>query len=223
MMTMNTEFILRLFLAGIMGAIIGLDREYRAKEAGYRTHFLVSLGSALIMIVSQYGFTELLDMPGMELDPSRIAAQVVTGIGFIGAGTIILHKQIVRGLTTAAGIWATSGIGLAIGAGMYVLGISATILTLIGLEVLSILFKSIGMKSSVVEFSTKNKESINRLSKKFNSKDFLVVSFQMDENNMGNSTVYHVTMVIKSKKSNDEGALLTQLQDFNDITVYRIE
>lgn len=223
MMTMNTEFILRLFLAGIMGAIIGLDREYRAKEAGYRTHFLVSLGSALIMIVSQYGFTEVLDMPGMELDPSRIAAQVVTGIGFIGAGTIILHKQIVRGLTTAAGIWATSGIGLAIGAGMYVLGISATILTLIGLEVLSILFKSIGMKSSVVEFSTKNKESINRLSKKFNSKDFLVVSFQMDENNMGNSTVYHVTMVIKSKKSNDEGALLTQLQDFNDITVYRIE
>lgn len=222
-MTMNTEFILRLFLAGIMGAIIGLDREYRAKEAGYRTHFLVSLGSALIMIVSQYGFTEVLDMPGMELDPSRIAAQVVTGIGFIGAGTIILHKQIVRGLTTAAGIWATSGIGLAIGAGMYVLGISATILTLIGLEVLSILFKSIGMKSSVVEFSTKNKESINRLSKKFNSKDFLVVSFQMDENNMGNSTVYHVTMVIKSKKSNDEGALLTQLQDFNDITVYRIE
>lgn len=223
MMTMNTEFILRLFLAGIMGAIIGLDREYRAKEAGYRTHFLVSLGSALIMIVSQYGFTEVLDMPGMGLDPSRIAAQVVTGIGFIGAGTIILHKQIVRGLTTAAGIWATSGIGLAIGAGMYVLGISATILTLIGLEVLSILFKSIGMKSSVVEFSTKNKESINRLSKKFNSKDFLVVSFQMDENNMGNSTVYHVTMVIKSKKSNDEGALLTQLQDFNDITVYRIE
>lgn len=223
MMTMNTEFILRLFLAGIMGAIIGLDREYRAKEAGYRTHFLVSLGSALIMIVSQYGFTEVLDVPGMELDPSRIAAQVVTGIGFIGAGTIILHKQIVRGLTTAAGIWATSGIGLAIGAGMYVLGISATILTLIGLEVLSILFKSIGMKSSVVEFSTKNKESINRLSKKFNSKDFLVVSFQMDENNMGNSTVYHVTMVIKSKKSNDEGALLTQLQDFNDITVYRIE
>lgn len=222
-MTMNTEFILRLFLAGIMGAIIGLDREYRAKEAGYRTHFLVSLGSALIMIVSQYGFTEVLDMPGMGLDPSRIAAQVVTGIGFIGAGTIILHKQIVRGLTTAAGIWATSGIGLAIGAGMYVLGISATILTLIGLEVLSILFKSIGMKSSVVEFSTKNKESINRLSKKFNSKDFLVVSFQMDENNMGNSTVYHVTMVIKSKKSNDEGALLTQLQDFNDITVYRIE
>ncbi|MBQ3191048.1 MAG: MgtC/SapB family protein [Bacteroides sp] len=222
-MTMITEFVLRLFIAGILGSIIGLDREYRAKEAGYRTHFLVSLGSALIMIVSQYGFDEVLQKPGMDLDPSRIAAQVVTGIGFIGAGTIILHKQIVRGLTTAAGIWATSGIGLAIGAGMYTLGISATILTLIGLEVLSLIFKSVGMKSSIVEFSTNNKETLNRLSKKFNSKNFLIVSFQMNEKNIGDTTTYYVTMVIKSKKSNDEGTLLTQLQDFNDITVYRIE
>ena len=222
-MTMTTEFILRLFLAGIMGAIIGLDREYRAKEAGYRTHFLVSLGSALIMIVSQHGFSEILDTPNVNLDPSRIASQVVTGIGFIGAGTIILHKQIVRGLTTAAGIWATSGIGLAIGAGMYALGISATILTLIGLEVLSFFFKKVGMKSSVVELTTDNKETLNQLAKKFNSKDFLIVSFQMDEKMVGEVISYHVTMVIKSKKNNNEGMLLTQLQDFTDVTIHRIE
>jgi putative Mg2+ transporter-C (MgtC) family protein len=220
---MTTEFILRLFLAGIMGAIIGLDREYRAKEAGYRTHFLVSLGSALIMIVSQHGFGEILDTPNVNLDPSRIASQVVTGIGFIGAGTIILHKQIVRGLTTAAGIWATSGIGLAIGAGMYTLGISATILTLIGLEVLSFLFKSVGMKSSAVEFSTDNKETLNQLVKKFNSKDFMIVSFQMDERRVSEAISYHVTMVIKSKKNNNEGTLLAQLQDFEDVTIHRIE
>lgn len=220
---MTTEFILRLFLAGIMGAVIGLDREYRAKEAGYRTHFLVSLGSALIMIVSQYGFGEILDTPNVNLDPSRIASQVVTGIGFIGAGTIILHKQIVRGLTTAAGIWATSGIGLAIGAGMYTLGISATILTLIGLEVLSFLFKSVGMKSSAVEFSTDNKETLNQLVKKFNSKDFMIVSFQMDERRVSEAISYHVTMVIKSKKNNNEGTLLAQLQDFEDVTIHRIE
>ena len=222
-MTMTTEFILRLFLAGIMGAIIGLDREYRAKEAGYRTHFLVSLGSALIMIVSQHGFSEILDTPNVNLDPSRIASQVVTGIGFIGAGTIILHKQIVRGLTTAAGIWATSGIGLAIGAGMYALGISATILTLIGLEVLSFFFKKVGMKSSVVELTTDNKEILNQLAKKFNSKDFLIVSFQMDEKMVGEVISYHVTMVIKSKKNNNEGMLLAQLQDFTDVTIHRIE
>ena len=220
---MATEFILRLFLAGIMGAVIGLDREYRAKEAGYRTHFLVSLGSALIMIVSQHGFGEILDTPNVNLDPSRIASQVVTGIGFIGAGTIILHKQIVRGLTTAAGIWATSGIGLAIGAGMYTLGISATVLTLIGLEVLSFLFKSVGMKSSAVEFSTENKETLNQLVKKFNSKDFLIVSFQMDERKVSDVISYHVNMVIKSKKNNNEGTLLAQLQDFEDITIHRIE
>lgn len=220
---MTTEFILRLLLAGIMGAVIGLDREYRAKEAGYRTHFLVSLGSALIMIVSQHGFGEILDTPNVNLDPSRIASQVVTGIGFIGAGTIILHKQIVRGLTTAAGIWATSGIGLAIGAGMYTLGISATILTLIGLEVLSFLFKSVGMKSSAVEFSTESKETLNQLVKKFNSKDFLIVSFQMDERRVSEAISYHVTMVIKSKKNNNEGTLLAQLQDFEDVTIHRIE
>ena len=220
---MNTEFILRLFIAGILGSIIGLDREYRAKEAGYRTHFLVSLGSALIMIVSQHGFSEILDTPNVNLDPSRIASQVVTGIGFIGAGTIILHKQIVRGLTTAAGIWATSGIGLAIGAGMYELGISATILTLIGLEVLSFLFKSIGMKSSIVEFSTDNKETLNRITKLFHSKNFLIVSLQMKENRIGESIVYHATMVIKLKKSNDEGTLLTLLQEFDDVTIHRIE
>lgn len=220
---MTTECILRLLIAGILGSLIGLDREYRAKEAGYRTHFLVSLGSALIMIVSQYGFNEMLKTPGVSLDPSRIAAQVVTGIGFIGAGTIILHKQIVRGLTTAAGIWTTSGIGLAIGAGMYSLGISATILTLIGLEVLSLIFKSVGMKSSMIEFSTESKETLNQLSKRFNSKNFLIVSFQMNEKTIGEITIYYVTMVIKSKKNNDEGTLLTQLQDFNDITIYRIE
>ena len=220
---MNTEFILRLFIAGILGSIIGLDREYRAKEAGYRTHFLVSLGSALIMIVSQHGFSEILDTPNVNLDPSRIASQVVTGIGFIGAGTIILHKQIVRGLTTAAGIWATSGIGLALGAGMYELGISATILTLIGLEVLSFLFKSIGMKSSIVEFSTENKETLNRITKLFHSKNFLIVSLQMKENRIGESIVYHATMVIKLKKSNDEGTLLTLLQEFDDVTIHRIE
>ena len=220
---MTTEFVLRLFIAGILGSIIGLDREYRAKEAGYRTHFLVSLGSALLMIVSQHGFGGILDTPNVNLDPSRIASQVVTGIGFIGAGTIILHKQTVRGLTTAAGICATSAIGLAVGAGMYELGISATILTLIGLEVLGFLFKSVGMKSSVVEFSTDNKETLNRLSRTLATKDFLIVSYQMNERQTGDTVVYHVTMVIKSKKSNDEGKLLAHLQDFADVTIHRIE
>jgi putative Mg2+ transporter-C (MgtC) family protein len=218
-MMLNFDFVLRLLVAGILGAIIGLDREYRAKEAGYRTHFLVSLGSALIMIVSQYGFQEIIKENSVTLDPSRVAAQVVSGIGFIGAGTIIFQKQIVRGLTTAAGIWATAGIGLAVGAGMYVIGIAAMVLTLIGLEVLSYLFKSIGMKSSMITFSTDNKEVLKGVADRFNSKDYLIVSYQMD----GSIETYQVTMIIKSKRNNDEGHLLSLIQEFPEVTVERIE
>ena len=95
-MEMEWNFIVRLCVAGLCGTIIGLDREYRVKDAGFRTHFLVALGSALIMIVSQYGFEDFLAThDGLRLDPSRIAAQVVSGIGFIGAGTIIIHRQLV--------------------------------------------------------------------------------------------------------------------------------
>ena len=209
-MMLNIDFVIRLLVAGILGAIIGLDREYRAKEAGYRTHFLVSLGSALIMIVSQYGFQEIIKESSVTLDPSRVAAQVVSGIGFIGAGTIIFQKQIVRGLTTAAGIWATAGIGLAVGAGMYTIGIAAMVLTLIGLELLSYLFKSIGMKSSMVSFSTSNK-------------DYLIVSYEMETLHKGEAEFYQVSMVIKSKRNNDEGHLLSLIQEFPEVTVQRIE
>ena len=107
---MEYEFILRIFCAAVLGGLIGLEREYRAKEAGFRTHFLVALGSAVFMIVSAYGFSDvaLSDTTG-RWDVSRVAAQVVSGIGFIGAGTIIFRKaeNIVSGLTTAAGLWVT--------------------------------------------------------------------------------------------------------------------
>lgn len=216
------DFALRLFIAGAMGVLIGLEREYRAKEAGYRTHFLVALGSALMMIVSQYGFMEVLKTDLIRLDPSRIAAQVVSGIGFIGAGTIILQKQIVRGLTTAAGIWATSGIGLAVGAGMYAVGISATLLVLLGLEMLSYFFKSIGLRNMMIDFSTDDKEAIKRVSKKFNTRNYVVVSYEMAEAYANGKNIYHVSMVVKAKRMNEEGLLLMFLQEFPDITVTRI-
>ena len=216
------DFALRLFVAGAMGVLIGLEREYRAKEAGYRTHNLVALGSALMMIVSQYGFMEVLKTDLIRLDPSRIAALVVSGIGFFGAGTIILQKQIVRGLTTAAGIWATSGIGLAVGAGMYAVGISATLLVLLGLETLSYFFKSIGLRNMMIDFFTDDKEVIKRVSKKFNTRNYVVVSYEMTEAYTNGKNVYHVSMVVKAKRMNEEGLLLMFLQDFPDITVTRI-
>jgi putative Mg2+ transporter-C (MgtC) family protein len=133
---MEYEFLLRLLMAAVLGGLIGLEREYRAKEAGFRTHFLVAMGSALFMIVSAYGFTDAMNDDLQRWDVSRIAAQVVSGIGFIGAGTIIFRKteNVVVGLTTAAGLWVTAAIGLACGGGMYVLSIGSTMMVLVGLE-----------------------------------------------------------------------------------------
>ena len=144
-MDMTWEFILRIFVAALLGGAIGLEREYRAKEAGLRTHFLVALGSAVFMIVSAYGFDGVMNTPEHRWDVSRVAAQVVSGIGFIGAGTIIFHKSenVVRGLTTAAGLWVTAAIGLACGGGMYVISIASTVLVLVGLEAFNFVLRKI--------------------------------------------------------------------------------
>lgn len=216
------NFAVRLLVAGVLGAVIGLEREYRAKEAGYRTHFLVSLGSALMMIVSKYGFADILADAGVSLDPSRIAAQVVSGIGFIGAGTIIIQRQFVRGLTTAAGVWATAGIGLAVGAGMYSLGVAATILTLVGLEVLSMVFKSVSMRTSLVIFSTADKSVVGRISQSMNPKEYHIVSFQVDEKE-NRPDVFLVTMAVKTKLRNDDNRLLSFMGGFPEITVEKLE
>ncbi len=222
-MNLNLDFVLRLFVAGLMGVVIGLEREYRAKEAGYRTHFLVALGSALMMIVSQYGFSEVLEKDLVRLDPSRIAAQVVSGIGFIGAGTIILlQKQVVKGLTTAAGVWATAGIGLAIGAGMYGIGISATVLALIGLEVLSQCFKSIGMRTMIVEFTAESENVLKDVLSEFNRGNYRLSSYEMNKVAVKEEEICHVTLVVKTKRINEESALLQLLHKFPGITVNKI-
>lgn len=127
----DAEFFLRILTAAICGAIIGYERKSRNKEAGIRTHLIVAAGASLIMIVSKYGFADILGDKGIALDPSRIAAQVVTGVGFLGAGMIFMRKNTISGLTTAAGIWATSAIGMAIGSGLYALGIATAVLIII--------------------------------------------------------------------------------------------
>ena len=121
-------WLLRLLVASLCGALIGYERAIQRKSAGVRTHIVVAFSSALFMIVSKYGFNDLIKISGMEFDASRIAAQVVSGISFIGAGTILVKKDQVSGLTTAAGIWATAAIGMAIGSGLYFLGVLATAL-----------------------------------------------------------------------------------------------
>jgi len=114
----------------VLGSIIGFERERLLWAAGIRTHMLVSVGSCLLMIVSAFGFSQALTMAHVVLDPSRIAAQVVSGIGFIGAGSILLRGQVVRGLTTAASIWAVAAIGLAAGGGLFYAAIISTVIIL---------------------------------------------------------------------------------------------
>lgn len=125
------EFLLRLLIAAVCGGVIGYERKNRLKEAGVRTHLIVCLAASLMMILSKYGFHDVLGQNGFGLDPSRIAAQIVSGVGFLGAGMIFMRRQEISGLTTAAGIWATAGVGMAIGAGLYLLGITAAVIIII--------------------------------------------------------------------------------------------
>ncbi|MCD8916235.1 MgtC/SapB family protein [Staphylococcus simulans] len=127
-MLFQLDLLLRIVIAALCGATIGYERTQRLKAAGIRTHILVAAASALFLIVSKYGFNDILAQNNISFDPSRIGAQVVSGISFIGAGTILIRHQSINGLTTAAGIWITSGIGMALGSGLYFIGIVSTIL-----------------------------------------------------------------------------------------------
>ena len=127
-----TEILLRLVLAAIFGAVIGIERERKDWAAGMRTHMMVCMGASLIMMVSSFGFSDTIGKEHVELDPSRVAAQIVSGIGFIGAGAILFLKPTtVLGLTTAAGLWTVAGIGMATGGGMYLAAGITTVLAII--------------------------------------------------------------------------------------------
>lgn len=221
-MEIELNFILRLCVAGICGTIIGLDREYRVKDAGFRTHFLVAMGSALIMIVSQYGFADILTHPGVGLDPSRIAAQVVSGIGFIGAGTIIIHRQLVRGLTTAASLWATAGIGLAAGAHMFIVAGAATLLTLFALEVLTLVFGELGRRRTMIVFSAPCREVIDQMFNRLESRDYSVISYEVEVARTPDGVVHRATLVIRAKGTAAEEGYIDLLRENPDITVERI-
>ena len=155
-MTIEWNLILRILAAGLLGGLIGFEREVRAKEAGLRTHFLVALGAALFMVISQFAFTG-------RFDAARVAAQVVSGIGFIGAGVIIFQKNVVRGVTTAAGLWVAAAIGLACGAGMYDIAIASTLMALMCLETMHFITKRYGEKSVTLEISPIKGEDMARV------------------------------------------------------------
>ncbi len=151
--------LVRMVLAGFCGVIIGYERSRRQKDAGIRTHMIVALGAALAMIVSKYGFFDLLQFEGLRADASRIASNVITGVGFLGAGVIFVKDVSIKGLTTAAGIWTTASVGLAVGAGMYTVALGATLLMVLFQLVFHRFFSR--LENTVNEFTVTLSDSLN--------------------------------------------------------------
>ena len=213
------DWLLRIIIAAICGAIIGYERAIQRKSAGVRTHIVVAIASALFMIVSKYGFADLLNMHDIALDPSRIAAQIVTGISFIGAGTILVRREQISGLTTAAGVWATSAIGMAIGAGMYSIGMLATAF----LFIIQVLFHDDTLINKIilhVRFNIQI-EAVNK------QKVLPKIQEELEENQVENVSVkildvsderiiFNVDGIINNKK--DENEIIMALRKYPDIT-----
>ncbi len=170
------EYVLRLAVACVCGAFVGFERSRRFKDAGIRTHVMVTLGAALIMIVSKYGFQDIPALEMMKVDASRVASNVVTGVGFLGAGVIFFKGTSIKGLTTAAGIWTTAGIGLALGAGMYFIGIASAVIMIIAQFFLHRILKSVDSYStSEMSVSLQNEPGVIDTFKNQLEKENLVI------------------------------------------------
>ncbi|WP_439425672.1 MgtC/SapB family protein [Oenococcus alcoholitolerans] len=208
----NLELFLRLIVASVCGFAIGYERKSRLKEAGVRTHMIVALGAALIMIVSKYGFFDLVDLKGYVLDPSRIAAQIVSGIGFLGAGMIFVRKQAINGLTTAAGVWTTAAVGMAVGAKMYFLGVMATVLVLLVQIILRHNFSWMPLPEPEqinIEFDEVS-GSIDFIQKRLLANDIEIINLNADKKGNGD---LQVRMFVKLPQGFDPSRLLNLFKD----------
>ena len=216
------EFILRLLAATAMGAAIGFEREYHAKEAGLRTHLLVALGSCLFMILSIYGFDFMLGRDHVSFDPSRIAAQVVTGIGFIGAGTIIFQKQAVRGLTTAAGLWVTAAIGLACGNGMYWVALITTVIVLVSLGLINVYLPYFSQKEHTVTFLVEDYTVLTEVMENLHREKITVLNYEMHKDAEENNGKMLVSLEIRMKRYNNIKGITSILNNFEKVDLVQI-
>ena len=206
----NGYMLLRMVIAGICGSVIGLERSRRQKDAGIRTHMIVALGAALAMLVSKYGFFDLLQYEGLRADASRIASNVITGVGFLGAGVIFVRDVSIKGLTTAAGIWATASVGLAIGAGMYTVGIGATLLMVIFQLLFHRFFRS--LENTANEFTAvikDNPDAVKRFRNMLEEQKIIVEKCKMTRNS-DSSVTLDITIKKARTTSMDEIMLISE-------------
>ncbi len=213
---------IRLFLALILGGVVGFEREQNNHPAGFRTHILVSIGSALFMLISIYGFTDYISGENISFDPARIAAQVVTGIGFLGAGTILRHGFTVTGLTTAASLWVVAGIGMAVGAGMYYSSILATIFVLISLAVLTKFDSFIASKRQLVQIKVtvfdrpgKLGEIATKLGeRKINVRSVSIIDEEISENG---DEIVTIVFLLRIPKNEDIPEIVDDIKHINGV------
>jgi putative Mg2+ transporter-C (MgtC) family protein len=194
--------------------------------AGFRTHFLVAMGSAIFMIMSIHGFDSdlpLLDKTNYSLDPARIAANIVTGIGFIGAGAIIFQKHIVRGITTAAGIWVTAAIGMACGGGHYALSVATTILVLFCLEMFNFILSKMGRKTVSLSITARSRYEVNSILEKLKTAGFGIDSYNIEMTVKDDKKVYVITLDLKVRRKEYDKRIAELIAGFDEVYVDNIQ
>ncbi len=208
-------YLLRIFIACLCGGIIGIERTLRQKDAGFRTHLIVALGSALMMVISKYGFADSIDF-----DAARVASNIITGISFLGAGMIFVKGINIKGLTTAAGIWATAAVGMAVGSGLYITGIVATLL----LVVIQIVFHTFLIGFDKVLANDVTVEMVVRLKNTEDSldrfKDILReknIEYSEIKIALGDDGYFTVTLTVKGDREIDVDGILSAFNEHEHI------
>ncbi len=215
------ELLVRLLVACACGCIIGIERSFRQKEAGIRTHVILALGAALMMIVSKEGFYDLVEK-GIDADGSRIASNIVTGISFLGAGVIFVRGGSIKGLTTAAGIWATAGIGMALGAGMYTLGIVCTG----GMIIIQLLLHkfmpfSENMETNIITIKVNDgSQGLDQITEELTRAGILITGIRFKKQDNG---ITKAELTVRTKKKTSMKAVLELINNNEAIQEFTIE
>lgn len=204
------DFVIRLLVASLVGAVIGFERKYRAKGAGIGTHVLVAIGAALFMIVSQHGFDG-----APRFDAARVAAGVVSGIGFLGGGIILKQQNRVSGLTTAAGLWVTAAMGLAVGSGMYILGAASVLIVLLWADITHLLTRKVGKRQVTVSLTSNDKTALKDALQSLGKG---VETFSLSKHD----TIYKVLAVL-NVRNKEYNQLIEKLSSFPEVELESLE
>lgn len=229
----NIHILLRLLLSMLLGGLVGLERERSNHAAGLRTHILVCMGSTLIIMLSIYGFSEFVHEVNIRIDPARLASAVITGVGFLGAGTILFTGKSITGLTTAASVWVVAAVGLSVGAGFYFASVAATFLILLTLVVFNKLEQRY-IKGSKLHlfmiYAVSTPGLLESISGLLEGEDITVKKLIVNERNMPphhefepSSTTVEISMNVLIKHSFDPLQLASQIRKLEGITMVSLD